>query len=556
MPLGRPALSSGEIRREAGAPALRRAVETRMLDRHAPAHVVINRDGDVLHYSPRTGKYLEAAAGLPNRQLVAMARRGLRLELRGALREALEGRRAVTRRNVTVEIDERLQPIDLIIEPLTDDEHDPLFLVVFHDLAPSQTPQELLRLEAAGDRNADRLEQELRDTRERLQSTIEEYETAVEELKSSNEELQSMNEELQSTNEEMETAKEELQSVNEELHTINAELNSKVEEVDRAHADLRNLFESTQIATIFLDHDLVIRSFTPAAAGLFNLISGDRGRPLTDIVSNLRDEGDLKREIQLVLETGEILERRVRRKDNADHYLMRILPYRTRPNQIDGVLVTFVQVTRMVEAEAQQRTMIEELNHRVRNMLTVIGAIAKQTLKKSDSPAHFTEAFLGRLQAMANSYSLIAREQWGDVPLADVLKGELASHDSARVTLEGPPISFKPSQAVALGLVVHELATNAAKYGALADPEGRLAVAWRAENGRVLLDWTESDGPKVTPPQRRGFGTDLIERQVASALDGEISLDYAPAGLRIRISLPAPVAKGEPAMEPVRMRDA
>ncbi len=541
-PLGRPAPTAGEMRREPGAmaTALRRAVDTRMLERHTPAHVVINREGDILHYSPRTGKYLEPAAGLPNRQLIAMARRGLRLELRGALREALEARRMVTRRNITVELEDRLQPIDLTIEPLGDDDNDPLFLVVFDDVAPPQAHQEAVRHESVGDRTADRLEQELRDTRERLQSTIEEYETAVEELKSSNEELQSMNEELQSTNEEMETAKEELQSVNEELHTINAELNSKVEEVDRANADLRNVFESTQIATIFLDRGLVIRSFTPAVAGLFNLISSDKGRPLTDIVSNLEGEGDLRRDVQFVLETGETRERRVTRRDNAAHYLMRILPYRTHPSLIDGVLITFIQVTKMVEAEAHQRTLIEELNHRVRNMLTVIGAIAKQTLVRTPSPERFTEAFLGRLQSMANSYNLIAKEQWGSVGLADILKSELASFSASRITLDGPPVTFKPARAVALGLVVHELATNAAKYGAFAGPAGRVSVAWRIEDGQVLLEWVESDGPQVKPPERRGFGTELIERQVASALDGKAVLDYAPEGLRVKLSIPAP----------------
>jgi len=171
--------------------------------------------------------------------------------------------------------------------------------VLFSDVGlPSPRPAS--EQAAAQPPASERVDQELRDLRVRLQSTIEEHETAVEELKSSNEELQSINEELQSTNEELETSKEELQSVNEELHTVNAELNSKVDEVDRAHADLRNLFDSTQIATIFLDNDLRIRSFTPAVTSIFNLIGSDRGRPLADIVSSL-DDRDLDRDIQVVL---------------------------------------------------------------------------------------------------------------------------------------------------------------------------------------------------------------------------------------------------------------
>jgi len=234
---GRAASPAGESMHDSGAIAanLRRTTETRVLDRFAPPHVVVNRDGDILHYSSRTGKYLEPAAGLPNRQLLAMARRGLRLDLRAALRESMEGRRPTARRSVPVEGDDRVQFVDIMVEPVGGSDSDPLFLVVFADIgAPrSLSDAELSSNAASSDKSVERLEHELRDTRERLQSTIEEYETAVEELKSSNEELQSMNEELQSTNEELETSKEELQSVNEELQTVNSELNVKVEELDR-----------------------------------------------------------------------------------------------------------------------------------------------------------------------------------------------------------------------------------------------------------------------------------------------------------------------------------
>ena len=230
---------------------VRGIVEARLLDRHAPAHVVVNREGDVLHYSSGTGRYLEAAVGQPTRQLVAMARRGLSLDLRAALREAIETGKAVQRRQVLVETPGHPQPVDLLVEPLGPDATDPLFLVLFRDV-PMRPPTAngLQSASQTGDGGfAEELERELRDTRERLQGTIEEYETAVEELKSSNEELQSINEELQSANEEMETSKEELQSVNEELQTVNSELTGKIDELDRANSDLRNVFDSTQLAT-------------------------------------------------------------------------------------------------------------------------------------------------------------------------------------------------------------------------------------------------------------------------------------------------------------------
>jgi two-component system, chemotaxis family, CheB/CheR fusion protein len=544
MPTGRHPPSAADMRRSPGAMAsnLRQAVEMRVLERFAPAHVVINREGDVLHYSARTGKYLEPAPGQPNRQLIAMARRGLRLDLRNVLREATQTRRAAARERISVEIDDRVQLVNLIVEPLGDHhDHDPLFLVLFQDVGAPVTATDLLPTRETREGSNQNVEQELRDTRERLQATVEEYESAVEELKSSNEELQSMNEELQSTNEELETSKEELQSVNEELQTVNSELNAKVEEVDRASSDLRNVFESTQIATIFLDHNLVVRSFTPAVAGIFNLISSDRGRPLTDIVSHLADTGDLKRDVQSVLENGHAIERRVHRADGAGHYLMQILPYRGRNNVIDGVLVTFVNVTNLVAAEEHQRTLVEELNHRVRNMLTVVGAIANQTLARSDTTGDFAEAFLGRLHSMGKSYALVSRENWGEVSLNDILINELekfAEEDDGRVKLGGPEITFAPPQALALGLVFHELTTNAAKYGALAKAKGRVSVTWRVEKSRLIITWLERDGNKVATPERKGFGTELIERELKSALGARVTFDYAPKGIETQISIP------------------
>jgi two-component system, chemotaxis family, CheB/CheR fusion protein len=551
--------------REPGTPTanLRRVVESRVLETFAPPHVVVNREGDIIHYSSRTGKYLEAAAGMPSRQLLALARRGLRLDLRSALQEAIETRRTTVREDVAVEIDDGYQHITLTVEPLGDHDADPLFLVLFADVGRPQRRTEAAAVDRpARDVTAEQFRRELHDTRERLQATVEEYETALEELKAANEEMVSVNEELQSTNEELETSKEELQSVNEELHTVNAELNSKIEELDRANADLRNLFESTQIATIFLDGELVIRSFTPAATSIFNLISTDRGRPLTDIMNQL-ENGDLRREVRIVLERGETIERQVRRSDGKTHYLMRVLPYRTRPNVVDGVLVTFFDITRMVEAEARQRTLVEELDHRVRNMLTVVAAITKQTLAKSASPDDFAAALQGRVQALAKSYGLLSRQQWGTVSLRDILLNELEPYrqeSEARLALDGPPVALKPAAALALGLVVHELATNATKYGALSNSDGRVSVGWRIDRGErhsLALTWRESNGAVVKKPKRKGFGTELIEREVSGALGGKAAFDYAADGLKVRISIPLDSANvsPQPAAGPSSMAD-
>src|SRR5262249_7607424 len=457
---------------------------------------------------------------------------------KAALTEAVGTGGFAIRRRVEVEIEDRVQLIDLMVEPLHGEGADPLFLVLFSDLGPPISAS-VLRRHDIGDANAGRLERELRDTRERLQAIIEEYETGVEELSSANEELQSMNEEMQSANEELETSKEELQSVNEELRASNAELGGKIEEVDRANSDLRNVLDSTQIAVVFLDRNLGIRSFTPALTGIFNLIAADRGRRLTDFVSHLAEDVDIKSDIGKVMARGESAERRVRHADGTIHYVMRILPYRTPRGVIDGALVTFVDVTQLVESDAHQRVLVQELNHRVRNMLAVVGAVASQTLAKSASPQDFERAFLGRIEAMAKSYGLVSKEEWGEVQFEALLGAELrayAQESPDRVSLEGPALAFKPQQALALGLVVHELATNAAKYGALSSTQGRIAVTWSAGPREIAIRWRESGGPKIGAPERRGFGTQLVERQVRSALGGAVSFDFAPAGLTVEIS--------------------
>jgi two-component system, chemotaxis family, CheB/CheR fusion protein len=325
-----------------------------VLDRYAAPHVVTNREGDVIYYSAGTGKYLEPPPGRPNRSLTAMARKGLRLPLRSALHEATEKSRATVRDNIALELDDRTEFVRLTVEPMREDEGESLYLVVFSELRPppQEEPAAKRRKGRVTDARLDQLDQELRETRERLQSMAEEYETAIEELKSSNEEMVSVNEELQSTNEELETSKEELQSVNEELQTVNHELTVKIDELDRANADLKNLYESTEIATIFLDRELIVRSFTPAVTRIFNLIPSDRGRPLTDIAHHL-DYPHLPQDVQQVFATRERFERRINRADGSAHYIVRVLPYWTGSGKIEGAVLTFNDVTGLARAEQQ-----------------------------------------------------------------------------------------------------------------------------------------------------------------------------------------------------------
>ena len=332
--------------------------------------------------------------------------------------------------------------------------------------------------------------------------------------------------------------------MNEELQTMNAQLTAKVEELDHANSDLRNLFEGTQVATIFLDRFMIVRAFTPAVAGIYNLIPSDRGRPVSDIASQI-DYDDLRSDVRRVLDTLAPFERRVTRHDGSAHYLMRILPYRAADNQVDGALITFVDVTSVVQAERHQRMMVDELNHRVRNMLTVVISLATQTLRQSQSLPEFSDAFLGRVNALAAAYTLLSRDNWTEVSLRDVLLEELRPFvGPARnvVRVSGTPVSLKPRGALVLGMAVHELVTNAVKYGALSVPDGKVTIDWHIEQTdggeRLIWAWNEHDGPAIAPPQRHGFGLSMIERSLRYELKGEAKFAFEAEGLRGTLTIP------------------
>ncbi len=517
------------------------AANSRVLERFSAPFVIVTEDGSVVHYSSHVGDMLQPALGPPSRSVFDMARLGLRHGLRTALRAAIETGRGAEQ---AVQLDGDgggVETVTLVVEPLPGQEPNRFYLIVFKGADGKVGPAQI---SPASKGLASELDRELRDTREQLQLLNEEHETALEELRSSNEELHSVNEELQSSNEELETSKEEIQSVNEELHTVNAQLSSKVDELDRANSDLRNLFESTRVATVFLDQHLIIRAFTPEVAGIYNLIPSDRGRPLTDIVSRLDYDG-LREDVLQVLHSLEPLERRVSREDGTAHYLLRVLPYRTPDSKVDGSLVTFVDVTRIVQAEQHQRLLVDELNHRVKNMLAVVISLATQTLKRAGTLEEFSGVFLGRVHALTAAYALLSRESWSSVSLQEIVAEELRpfmASDRINIRIAGPAVPLDPRGALALGMAIHELATNAAKYGALSVSEGDVAVTWAVERkgdeGSLVLDWVEQNGPPVTPPDKRGFGTVLIERGLAHDLFGEANVQFLPEGVRATLRAP------------------
>jgi two-component system CheB/CheR fusion protein len=348
-----------------------------LLERYAPPCAIVNDAGDILYIHGRTGKYLEPASGEARWSIFDMAREGLRVELPSAIRKAASGNKEVTYEGLQVKTNGEVQPINLTVRPVDESEGmRGLFLVLFEDLTPPPKTSSRKKTVATGkqpDKRVAELERELKHIRESHQITVEELETSNEELKATNEELQSTIEELQSANEEMETSKEELQSLNEELVTVNTELQEKNEELARANNDMKNLFDSIEVPTVFLDGDLRIKRFTAYATKVIHLIHSDVGRPITDIATTLEHE-DLAKVAGEVLRTLAFREVQVKTK-KGHWYLMRVLPYRTVDDVIDGVVIAFLDIHEQKRAQlAQQeaREFLENVVDTVREPLVVL----------------------------------------------------------------------------------------------------------------------------------------------------------------------------------------
>ncbi|HYZ23822.1 MAG TPA: CheR family methyltransferase [Rhodopila sp.] len=692
FPLSAPDASrrSGPARvpRTPGNPSLRSAAERQLLDRFLPAYVVINAEGDLLQASGRTGKYLELPAGVPDTNLFSMARPGLRVELRAALHRAITSGQAVTQPKVAVDTDGGRQEIDLYVQPLRfGSPPETFYMIVFQDVGAVQPGGGLLPTDGDHDLagiSVRQLETELRATRERLQTTSEELESSNEELKSSNEELSSMNEELQSANEELETSKEELQSINEELHTVNAELNARVDELTRASNDMSNLLDSTQIATIFLDRQLLVKGFTPAAKDVFHLVESDTGRPIMHVRPRV-EIGNLQQDAERVLRTLGTIERQAKSIESDTLFIMRLLPYRTTENVISGIVMTFIDVTRVAAAEARvkeltsdlrariqeletvidlvpagvmiaegarpdrvlvnqygayllgyaeghrgltpvsadfatlqgtialpeaemplrhvlttgeavsaiegklqrrdggtidimvsatplfddhgavrgaiaalvdvsplkasearQRVLLDELQHRVKNTLATVSSLATRMARRSRSLGQFRESFLSRLAAMGRTHDLLSGGAWTGASLRALLLVALDSYanpEKTNIALIGEDVRLTPNTASTLGMVFHELATNAAKYGALSTEGGVVEVSWTvrqdAGGGQQLhIGWVERNGPPVDASAAEGFGTGFVRRSVEYEMEGRATVQLLPEGLHCDIEFP------------------
>ncbi|QKG54126.1 CheR family methyltransferase [Hymenobacter sp. BRD67] len=333
-------------------------VQKTLLQTYAPPAVIIEPKGEILYVNGRTGKYLEPAPGLSGMNIFEMAREELSFEISGAVHRALQSRQDVVVDNVPVRTEAGQQLLRLSVSHLGGAEIlTGLLLVVFEDqptprrvrLAKRNPQQDSQHRDAV----VSALDKELQYTKHRLQTTVEEMESSLEELKSTNEELQSANEELQSTNEEAMTNKEELQSLNEELMTLNMQYLAKTEELSQAANDMKNLLDATEIAIIFLDNDLRIKRFTPPVARIVSLLPTDVGRPMAHFTSSLRYE-HLLRDVQRVLDRLTSLEINIQ-TTKGQWFTMRILPYCSLDNYIDGAVITFTDITTLKDLELRSQ---------------------------------------------------------------------------------------------------------------------------------------------------------------------------------------------------------
>lgn len=651
----------------------------RALEVFSPAYVIVDKNNDIRRFSgSEAGRFIETSAGHASLNLFTLLRKPLRPVVRAALAKLAKTRKVVVHDRMALKIDGDSKSVKVIVAPLSDNEAQEGYCVVaFQEmnaaalLPDSMAPDQVLHA------NIQLLEDELFTVKAQLDAAVSEFEVVSEEMRAANEEYQSANEELQSSNEELETTKEEMQSVNEELQTVNGEMIAKTELLVRVNSDLKNVLESTDIATLFLDEDLRVKSFSPGMTDLFHLRDADCGRPINEIAT-LLNYADLASDAARVIRNLAIQEREVKNATTGAAYIMRIRPYRRVDNLLDGVVVTFVDITArngaddivrkhaaLVEsspdaligldlngvivswnpgaehllgytagqaigqpvqdlapvakcdeqlslidqakagklgreretlarrrdgaeidveivvapvlaadgsvfslsasfrdiaerkqADAKSAMLVGELDHRVKNILAIVSSLIAQTLKGDPSPKEFAATMKGRIAAITAAHNLLTKNV-GEASLRNLVETELAPfhQQQGRLTIDntGVDVALRPNAVMALAMTLHELASNAAKYGALSTPEGRLSITWQVRDGNdgrsLSFLWTESGGPLVTPPTRRGFGSALIERTLVHEFEAKVDRDFLPAGLRCAIELPMTDAVGRPSFQ-------
>lgn len=350
--------------------------EKNLVDIFAPPSAIINNLGEILYIHGRLGKYLEPSPGKARMNILEMAKNGIKLGLSSAIGNAVSNNKETMFESLKIDDESGEDYVKLTVRPINEpDTVQNLFIVSFEPTIPEDKDEDKITLDplSKSSEHIKALENKLNLTTERLNSTIEEMTTSNEELKSANEELQSMNEESQSTNEELETSKEELQSINEELTTVNNELQMKIDELSTVNDDMTNLFNSTEIATIFVDNDINIRRFTEEATKLIKLIESDVGRPLSDITSQI-NYPELIDDISQVIKKVAFKEKEVNTAE-GEWYKVRIMPYKTSKNVIDGVTITFLDISSIKNIQEKMQSALnyaEDIINTVQEPLLIL----------------------------------------------------------------------------------------------------------------------------------------------------------------------------------------
>lgn len=573
--------------------------QTIILERFAPASVLVNGRREVLYYAGPTDRYLRQPRGAPSNELLTLARDGLRATLNGALRRSARSDSSLVALGGSVKRDGGFEPVKITVTPVAGtgaDADGRLLLVVFQD-EPMPATRRAGGRKAAAPPLVRQLEEELRATREDLQTTIDRLEHSNEALRASHEEVVSGNEELQSMNEELESSKEELQSLNEELSAVNQQLQGKIGEVESANNDLTNLLEASYIATACLDRSLRIKWFTPAAREVLKLIATDIGRPINDLASTLAGES-LQRDARAVLERLSPVETEVRAEDGRS-YLRRTLPYRTAEHKIDGVVVNFSDITetrriaaltleasqergRVLEdrvsaaavqlralsaelslAEEREREAIaRDLHDNLAQVLHVaklkIGALAsapgaeaaRAALKDLDMLMTHAETSVRSLMSQLNPPVL---SELGLVPALHWLAEELQRSYGLAVEVrdDGAAKPLARTTRLVAYRAVRELLINVAKHAGV----GQAQVDARAAAGAMIVTVRDTgkgfDPALVMGPARKGLGL-LSVRERMGFIGGRVEICSAP-GQGTEVALTVPL---EAAIEPAEEQQA
>jgi two-component system CheB/CheR fusion protein len=499
-----------------------------LLEQVAPPSVLINSSYDIVHLSEHAGEYLQFAAGQPSINLPMVVHPDLRVELRAALFRATRTSTAITAPGVVMKRDGTTRLVDIHVRPVPQSHAGNGFLLVLFERAAEA---ERARATAAfsTDQIARDLEEEIQDLKIQLTATAEQYEASTEELKASNEELQAINEELRSATEELETGKEELQSINEELTTVNYELKSSVEQLGRANSDLQNLMASTEIGTIFLDRQLRIKRFTPRVQEIFNIIATDIGRPLSDITHKL-NYASLSADAERVLQDLRPNEREV--TSNGAWYLGRMLPYRTQDDRIDGVVLTFIDITARKHAEnarvnleqeiavlAERNRMARELHDTLAQGFTAVKLqMDAAELALHENPEQTRERIV-RCRAIAMESVLEARRSIealqsplmkdGLVPALQNLAEQTSNGIKVECVVRGTPCALPRKVESELFRIGQEGLTNALRHGQVSRVLlevvfGPMDVRLRVQDDGVGFDQTlRRDGLGITGMKER-----------------------------------------------------